>query len=116
MLAGDAAVLVHNSNCGNLFNGDGWQHVLYEHVEGSPGVELGNTTFANYLDPDDIGDLIEDVARTPGRPNTPDPLTGLPRDGTIHTVDFGYPVGSRGETVVEVILNPDGSLRTAYPR
>lgn len=115
VLAGETPVLVHNSNC-NLYNGDGWQHVLDEHVNGSPGVAPGNTTFSDYLDLDDIGDLIQDTAKTRGRPNTPDPVTGAPRDGTIHTVDFEYPVGSRGETSVEVILNPDGSLRTAYPR
>ncbi|WP_141758048.1 polymorphic toxin-type HINT domain-containing protein [Streptomyces sp. LUP47B] len=116
VLAGVTPVLVHNSNnnC-NLFNGGGWQHVLDEHVDGSPGVVQGNTTFSNYADLDEIGELIEDTAKTPGRPNTPDAV-GRPRDGTIHTHDFGYPVGSRGETSVEVVLNPDGSLRTAYPR
>ncbi|MCG5446106.1 hypothetical protein NIE79_004671 [Micromonospora sp. NIE79] len=116
VLAGNIPVLVHNTNCGNLFKGDGWQHVLNEHVDGSPGVVSNNTTFSNYLDVDDIGGLIEDTAKARGVPNTPDPVTGLSRDGTKHTVDFGYPIGSRGETTVEVILNPDGSLRTAYPR
>ncbi|MFJ6137279.1 polymorphic toxin-type HINT domain-containing protein [Kitasatospora sp. NPDC092286] len=114
VLAGNTPVLVHNSNC-NLFNGGGWQHVLDEHVDGSPGVAQGNTTFSNYADLDEIGELIEDTAKTPGRPNTPD-AAGRPRDGTIHTHDFGCPVGSQGETSVEVVLNPDGSLRTAYPR
>jgi RHS repeat-associated protein len=114
VLAGETPVLVHNSNC-NLFDGDGWQHVLDEHVDGSPGVTQGNTTFSNYMDLDEIGELIEDASKTPGRRNTPD-AAGRPRDGTIHTHDFDYPVGSRGETSVEVILNPDGSLRTAYPR
>jgi hypothetical protein len=114
VLAGQTPILVHNSNC-NLFKGDGWQHVLDEHVDGSPGVTQGNTTFSKYADLDEIGELIEDTAKMPGRRNTPD-ATGRPRDGTIHTRDFGYPVGSRGETSVEVILNPDGSLRTAYPR
>lgn len=114
VLAGETPVLVHNSNC-NLFDGDGWQHVLDEHVDGSPGVAQGNTTFSNYMDLDEIGELIEDASKTPGRRNTPD-AAGRPRDGTIHTHDFDYPVGSRGETSVEVILNPDGSLRTAYPR
>ncbi|WP_406271969.1 polymorphic toxin-type HINT domain-containing protein [Streptomyces sp. NBC_00191] len=112
VLAGATPVLVHNCN---LFDGDGWQHVLDEHVDGSPGVTQGNTTFSNYMDLDEIGELIEDASKTPGRRNTPDGA-GRPRDGTIHTHDFDYPVGSRGETSVEVILNPDGSLRTAYPR
>ena len=116
VLAGTTPILVHNTNCGNLFKGDGWQHVLNEHVDGSPGVAPGNTTFSNYLDLDDIGGLIEDTVKTRGVPNTPDPLTGVSRDGTKHTVDFDYPVGSRGETSVEVILNTDGSIRTAYPR
>jgi hypothetical protein len=115
VLAGAAPALVHNSNC-NLYDGDGWQHVLNEHVDGSPGVAQGNTMFSNYLDLDDIAELIEDAAKTRGRTNTPDRVTGRPRDGTIHTLDFEYPVGSRGETSVEVILNPNGSLRTAYPR
>ncbi|MCX4964401.1 polymorphic toxin-type HINT domain-containing protein [Streptomyces sp. NBC_00654] len=112
VLAGATPVLVHNCN---LFDGPGWQHVLDEHVDGSPGVVSGNTTFSNYMDLDEIGELIEGAAKTPGRRNTPD-ATGRPRDGTIHTYDFDYPVGSRGETSVEVILNPNGSLRTAYPR
>jgi hypothetical protein len=101
--AGDTPVLVHNSNC-NLYEGDGWQHMLNEHVDGSPGVAQGNTTFFKYLDLDDIAELIEDAAKTRGRTNTPDPVTGRPRDGTIHTLDFDYPVGSRGEMSVEVIL------------
>jgi hypothetical protein len=106
---------VHNT-CGKLFEGDGWQHVLYEHVDGSPGVTPLNTTFSNYLELDDIADLIEETAKVRGVPNYRDPATGLPRDGTIHRVDFEYATGSRGETSVEVILNPNGSLRTAYPR
>ncbi|MEV4562074.1 polymorphic toxin-type HINT domain-containing protein, partial [Kitasatospora sp. NPDC049285] len=115
VLAGTTPVLVHNINC-NLFTGEGWQHVLNEHVDGSPGVTPGNTTFSNYVaDLDEIGELIAETAKTPGRPNYPD-AAGRPRDGTVHTHDFGYPVGSRGETSVEVVLNPDGSLRTAYPR
>ncbi|MFI2364479.1 polymorphic toxin-type HINT domain-containing protein [Promicromonospora sp. NPDC019610] len=113
-VAGDVAVLVHN--CGNLYDGDGWQHVLNEHVDGSPGVTPTNTTFSQYLELDDIGGLIEDAAQTQGKKNYPDPATGQPRDGTIHTVDMQYPIGSRGETIIEVILNPNGSLRTAYPR
>lgn len=115
--AGDTPVLVHNVGSGcNLWSGDGWQHVLHNHVNGSPGVGPGKTTFVDYLNLDDIGGLIEDAVQTPGRANYPDPLTGLSRDGTIHTLDVGYPIGSRGENVIEVILNPDGSLRTVYPR
>ncbi|MBT8227768.1 MAG: hypothetical protein HKP61_15550 [Dactylosporangium sp.] len=116
VVAGNEPVLVHNSSCGNLFEGDGWQHVLYEHVDGSPGVTPENRQYSNYLELDDIGDLIEDTAKTPGRSNTLDPVTGLSRDGTIHTQDLEYPIGSRGEQIVEVVRNPDGTLRTAYPK
>jgi RHS repeat-associated protein len=68
VLAAGVPVLVHNSNCGNLWGGkqDGWQHVLDEHVNGSPGVVPGNTTFSDHLDLDDIGDLIEDTAQVRG--------------------------------------------------
>ncbi|BCJ68912.1 hypothetical protein GCM10009779_13010 [Polymorphospora rubra] len=59
--------------------------------------------------------LIEDTARTRGVPNHGFNADGSARDGTIHTENFGYPIGTRGENSVEVILNPDGSLRTAYP-
>jgi RHS repeat-associated protein len=113
---GQRDVLVHNVCPDRLFSGDGWQHALYEHVDGSPGVAANNTTFSNYLELDDIGDLIEDAASTAGRQNYPDPATGIARDGTIHTLDVGYPIGSRGETTIEVILNTNGSLRTAYPK
>ncbi|WP_051703909.1 RHS repeat-associated core domain-containing protein [Glycomyces sp. NRRL B-16210] len=116
VLAAHLPILVHNQVCGKLFEGNGLQHVLNEHVIGSPGVTAGNTTFADWSDMDDIMELIQDAASTPGRPNTPDPRTGLPRDGTIHTLDFEYPIGSNGETIVEVILNSDGTLRTAYPK
>ncbi|MFI6763436.1 polymorphic toxin-type HINT domain-containing protein [Micromonospora sp. NPDC050417] len=118
VMAGKTPVLVHNTNCGNLWGGkqDGWQHVLDEHVNGSPGVVPGNTTFSDHLDLDDISDLIEDTAQRRGVPNHgTNPLTGQTRDGTIHRENFGYPIGSNGENSVEVVLNPDGSLRTAYP-
>ncbi|WP_374728117.1 polymorphic toxin-type HINT domain-containing protein [Catenuloplanes atrovinosus] len=85
-------VLVHNANCGNLWGGkqDGWQHVLHEHVNGSPGVVAGNTTFADYLDPDDIADLVESAAQQRGIPNHGiNPATGKVRDGTIHQETSG---------------------------
>jgi RHS repeat-associated protein len=114
VVVGSASVLVHNT-CSKLFEGDGFQHVLHEHVPGSPGVTQGNTLFSDYFDEDEIGELIKEASEVPGIPNRVDPNTSLPRDGTIHTKDFGYPVGSNGERKVEVILNPDGSIRTAYP-
>jgi hypothetical protein len=120
-MAGKTPVLVHNTGpggCGNLWGGkrDGWQHVLNEHVNGSPGVIPGNSTFSNHLDLDDVSGLIEDTAQQRGVSNNGiNPVTGQPRDGTVHTENFGYPVGSNGENSVQVVLNPDGSLRTAYP-
>jgi RHS repeat-associated protein len=120
VIAGATSTLVHN--CGNLWGkgnkeGEGWQHTLYNHVEGSRGATAEKTKFNDdYLDLDDIAGLIEDTASMSGRRNTMDPIDGRRRDGTIHTKEFGYPVGSNNETIVEVILNPDGSLRTAYPK
>jgi hypothetical protein len=123
VLAGVTAVLVHNSVCDPLFEGDGFQHALHNHVDGSPGASIDKTVFSGYMDPDEIGDLIIDTVRnTKGKPNTNDPQTGLPRDGLIHTLEFDYPIGStQGSSpellyIVEVIVNPDGSIRTAYPR
>ena len=116
VIAGTTPVLVHN--CNPLYKGDGFQHVLHEHVQGSPGVEPGNTLFSNHFDHEDIGDLIEDtVTHNPrGVPNNTDPRTGLSRDGTVHTKEYDYDIGTNGERILEVILNPNGSIRTAYPR
>ncbi|MFC4562936.1 hypothetical protein ACFO4E_13820, partial [Nocardiopsis mangrovi] len=61
--------------------------------------------------------INETIAQDPeGVPNTDD------RDGTIHVGEFDEPVGRAGDSQgrypiyeVEVILYPDGSVRTAYP-
>lgn len=123
VLAGPTPVLVHNSVCDPLFEGEGFQHALQNHVIGSPGASLDKTVFSGYMDADEIGDLIiEAVRTTTGRPNTVDPATGLPRDGLIHTLEFDFPVGTtQGNNpdllyFVEVIVNPNGSIRTAYPK
>ncbi|MFC4000006.1 polymorphic toxin-type HINT domain-containing protein, partial [Nocardiopsis sediminis] len=120
--AGSANALVHNANCDRLYEGPGFQHVLDEHVSGSPGVTPENTLFKDYYDPDDIGDLIEEtVQNSEGRPNTSDPETGMSRDGSVHTLEFDYPVGTTQGNPPEdlyslqVVVNPDGTLRTAFP-
>jgi hypothetical protein len=67
--------------------------------------------------------LIEDtVNRGPARRNTHAPVTSRPRDGIRHEWDFGKPIGKKSKndgggpaTMVRVILNPDGTLRTAHP-
>jgi hypothetical protein len=119
--AGDTAVLVHNTNCDPLYEGSGWQHVLNEHVPGSPGVAPGNTLFNG--DPDLIGDQIEEaIDDGDSSPNTGrDPVTGRQRNGTVYTYDFGYTIGTtQGDdpvnlSKIQVVLNPDGSIRTAFP-
>ncbi|MCX4825968.1 hypothetical protein OG883_40510 [Streptomyces sp. NBC_01142] len=91
-------------------------------MAGSPGATLEKTVFSEYMDADEIGDLIMDTVRnTKGRPNTPD-RDGLPRDGLVHTLKYDYPIGTtQGPNPkllykVEVVVNPNGSIRTAYPR
>ncbi|CAL9330287.1 hypothetical protein SUDANB6_00058 [Streptomyces sp. enrichment culture] len=125
MLAGTTPAPAHNSACDPLFEGEGFLHVLYEHVPGGPGTS-GDALFLTYLDGeeavDGTADLITDPVRsTQGLPSWPDE-NGNPGDGTVHTYDFNSPMGCKlvnGEevftSVVEVILNPDGSIRTAHP-
>ncbi|MFE0772825.1 polymorphic toxin-type HINT domain-containing protein [Streptomyces sp. NPDC058861] len=134
VLAGATPVLTHNDDCSNLFapnptGYDGWQHVLEGHIAGSP-LSPGKTVFHVYgsgaggrydpADLDEIGDLISDtVANTRGMPNTGTNPDGTPRDGLVYQEDFGYPIGKDKHgnplDIVEVIVNPDGTLRTAYP-
>jgi len=120
--AGSTPVLVHNSSCSSLYQGNGFQHVLYEHVSGSPGVAGDNTVFSGYLNTNDIADLIEETVSAPDviTGNTIDPATGLQRDGAVYIRDFGEE--AIGETQngdplyrLRVVLNPDGSIRTAFP-
>jgi Flp pilus assembly pilin Flp len=108
--------------CHPLFRGEGFQHVLNEHVTGSPGVTPQNTLFNDYYDPEDIADLIQEtVENSTGTPNTPDPETGLSRDGTVHTYSYDYPIGTtQGDPPqplygLQVVLNTDGTIRTAFP-
>lgn len=48
-----------------------------------------------------------------------DPMTGRPRNGTVHQGSYPYAVGqSRDGTPlfgIRVICNPDGTLRRAFP-
>ncbi|NML54787.1 hypothetical protein HHL19_18720 [Streptomyces sp. R302] len=131
VLAGATPVLTHNDDCSKLFalnptGYDGWQHVLQRHIEGSP-LSSGKTVFHVYgngryetADLDEIADMIRDaVANNRGRPNTGFNPDGSPRDGLVYQEDFGYAIGkdANGQPLqhVEVIVNPDGTLRTAYP-
>jgi hypothetical protein len=119
VLAGETPVLVHNSNCPGLFKGDGLSHTLERHDFGSPGTQ-GKSAFSEDLTVDDVCDLICETASMPGKKNVgTDPVTGLPRDGTVHEKTYPYPVGQSADGAwlngVRVIRNPDGTLRTAYP-
>jgi hypothetical protein len=130
VLVGTTPVLTHNDDCAKLFQPkpgyDGWQHVLERHIEGSP-LSSGKTVFHVYgdgryemADLDEIADLIsETVANTKGMPNTGFNPDGTPRDGLVYQEDFGYQIGkdASGGTleIIEVVVNPDGTLRTAYP-
>jgi hypothetical protein len=95
--------------------------VLEEHVPGSPGVTTTATLFKG--DPDQIGMLIEDTVLDgdPAPNDGIDPETGRKRDGTIYTYDFRYTIGTtQGKdpanlSRVQVVVNPDGSIRTAFP-
>jgi hypothetical protein len=129
VFAGTTPVLVHNSTCSHLFSGDGLQHALYNHVYGSPGANadpdkmLFHHTWKKGQEVDEVADLIMEVldADPTGVANWP-AADGSPRDGTRHLLDFGYTVGYKDKDgsllksyCIEVILHPDGSLRTAYP-
>lgn len=118
MEAGSTPVLVHNAPaCDPIFEGAGFQHVLAEHVEGSPDVDYNATLFADGLDPDKIGDLIIDTV------NNPDKVVGntLSRNGVVYTKTYSTAIGdSQGADsqplyTLQVVLNPDGSLRTSFP-
>ncbi|MFD3780813.1 polymorphic toxin-type HINT domain-containing protein [Streptomyces sp. NPDC058612] len=132
VFAGATPVLVHNADCSKLFSTPQswaqWKHVLEEHIEGSP-LTAGNTMFKVYPanppkydqdDLDQIAEWITEVVRdTKGVPNWPDP-SGKPRDGTVHRDDMHFPIGVDKDgktplTWIEVVVNPDGTLRTAYP-
>jgi hypothetical protein len=124
VFAGGPSVLVHNCN---LFDGQGWEHVLKDHVEGSPGV-VGDPDASLFHVPgglrgadftDTVGDYIEEtIDRGVPRPNSPDP-SGRPRSGTMIEAGFDYQVGMKQDGTplynVRVVVNPNGSIRTAFP-
>lgn len=138
VLAGTTSVLVHNTTpCPNLFDlhkqadgtlYNGWQHVLARHIKGSPE-NAGKTYFhlqgrsgpLSQADLDDIAELIrETVEDGVSFPNTGVLLDGTPRNGTKYQLDFGDEVIGRSPDGtdlhhIEVIIDPDGTLRTAYP-
>ena len=100
-----------------LFTGSGWQHVLYRHVSASKGVTMDTPEFSRRAKLDEIEDWVQTAAHAPGHPNARiDRRTGRVRNGMIHSYTFQHPVGSKGEKSIEVVLNTDGSLRTAYPK
>ncbi|MEU4081060.1 hypothetical protein DEJ45_34520 [Streptomyces venezuelae] len=139
VLAGATSVLVHNTTpCPNLFDihveadgklYNGWQHVLERHIKDSPDNKGEKTYFhlegrsgpLSQGDLDDIAELIrETVEDGVSFPNTGVNPDGSLRDGTKYQLDFGNEVIGKtpdGTDLhhIEVIVNPDGTLRTAYP-
>ncbi|MFI9384807.1 polymorphic toxin-type HINT domain-containing protein [Kutzneria sp. NPDC052558] len=117
--AGLTPVLVHN--CGLTITDDSWQHVTDFHRPGGVGVDDSKGVFNGKAK--DVKSLLRETVQR-GRPqqNTPDPVTGEARDGTIYEWDFGRTIGKLSvndggadATAIRVIVNPDGTLRTAHP-
>ncbi|MBO0806433.1 MAG: hypothetical protein J2P25_25570 [Nocardiopsaceae bacterium] len=106
-------------DCSNLFKGDWFKHIRDRHMKGGAAVDDYSSIFQDYWDEEDIRDLIQDTVEYGSESqNTPDPDTGEPRDGTLYTKTFDYPIGYRQGDPTEkrntliVVENPDGTLRT----
>ncbi|GAA3273479.1 RHS repeat-associated core domain-containing protein [Dactylosporangium vinaceum] len=113
VIAGSKSVLVHNSGC--VITPEGWKHVQDFHRPGGLGVDEGKSVFTG--SDADVQDLIQQTVQR-GRPQR----NTQGRDGTVYEWDFGRAVGTKsvtdggGEaTMVRVVVNPDGTLRTAHP-
>jgi RHS repeat-associated protein len=106
----------------NLFDSpDGWDHVVKYHRPGGEGLGPDKGVFTGRAK--DVKKLIaETVNRGRAMKNTSDPETGEVRDGTVYEYDFGRKVGnlspnngSYPASGIRVIVNEDGTLRTAHP-
>ncbi|SCG71554.1 RHS repeat-associated core domain-containing protein [Micromonospora halophytica] len=114
VLAGNTPVLVHNANrC--VISPQGWKHVQDFHRPGGVGVDRSKGVFTGT--DDEVQDLIGQTVQR-GRPQR----NTQGRDGTVYEWDFGRPIGTKsrnsggGEAQqIRVVVNPDGTLRTAHP-
>ena len=102
------AVLVHNVDCGSEIE----NHVMPRHGPGTEG--NGGGTFSEGTTPNDIQSMIDDtVENGSARPNTGG------RAGTIFEQDLGSPIGTningQESSSLRVVLNEDGTLKTAFP-
>jgi RHS repeat-associated protein len=102
---------------------DGWQHVLDNHRTSGPGYSadpMGKGVFqGKFVKGDKLKKRIQEaVGNGMADPNTKG------RDGTVYEYNFGpgnaigrlsQNEGGGVSTAMRVILNPDGSLRSAHP-
>lgn len=118
-LAGDARVVSHNdtavgASCSGRLTQEGLDHLSTNgHLPRSP-FRFGKGRFSGSVR--EIRDQVDTtVANGVSRPNT------RGRPGTIYEQDFGpgCNVGTNGQGVptsrVRVVLNPDGTVKTAFP-
>ncbi|WP_082159671.1 polymorphic toxin-type HINT domain-containing protein [Micromonospora sp. HK10] len=115
VIAGNAPVLVHNANGGCVISAQGWKHVQDFHRPGGVGVDRTKGVFTGT--DEEVQDLIRQTVQR-GRPRR----NTQGRDGTVYEWDFGKPIGEKSGTQgggeaqqVRVVVNPDGTLRTAHP-
>lgn len=98
-----------------------WQHVVDNHRQGGVGVDDSKGLFTGKAKLVKQR-IMETVDRSTGKPNTRDPITGEPRTGTVYEYDFGDKIGTLSPndggypaSGIRVIVNDDGTLRTAHP-
>lgn len=98
-----------------------WKHIVDNHRQGGEGVDDGKGLFTGKAKLVKQR-IIETVERSTGKPNTRDPKTGEPRTGTVYEYDFGDKIGTLSPndggypaSGIRVIVNDDGTLRTAHP-
>ncbi|MEU4245738.1 Hint domain-containing protein [Actinoplanes sp. NPDC026619] len=113
VLAGSTPVLVHNDGC--TISPQGWKHVKDFHRPGGVGLDESKGVFSGT--DEQVQDIIQQTVMR-GRPRR---NTGG-RDGTVYEWDFGRPIGAKSQNEgggeaqqVRVVVNPDGTLRTAHP-
>ncbi|MFD3571567.1 polymorphic toxin-type HINT domain-containing protein [Streptomyces sp. NPDC058667] len=123
VMAGSVPVLVHNTATAcPILSGDARKHIKDYHSPGSP-LRTSDKTYWTIPEADWNRAINEVLKRDPhGSANT------RGRDGTIHRAEMPEDIGDGGWIGksgpdkgdyeldhVEVILNPDGSIRNAYP-
>lgn len=91
-----------------------------EHIELSHGYNSAVANKTKFSRDIDIKEAIDETLKNPDAVLKNTEHRGVPRDGYIYRKDFGYVIGTdpetgRSLTEIRVVLNPDGSVNTAFP-